>query len=391
MINRKSAYNMLQLIKSVVSDTDNVPFFTEDELSELLKTSQRHSLCAITAYALEKLGYYSEQFHEEKAKALRRRALIDIELRHISEQLNEKNIKFLKLKGVVLNKFYPKTYLREMVDVDILVDPARRFDVKVLMEGLGYKTVRYGLLNDDVYQKKDFFNFEMHSSLFDKYSNSRFYEYYRDIFDRLSDSENSDYEKFFSAEDLYIYLIIHVQKHFYNGGAGIKYLLDIYLFLKHQKPSFSWDYIYSEMKKLGLCEFEEQTRNLSLKVFNNQSLSTEESVLLDEYLLYGAHGSFSHYISIRTVGKSEKRGAARYIVKRVFPAANDLPEGYRFFYKHKTLLPFLWLYRFVRASVCYPSKVIDELKAVKRVEKENLDKDDNERNLRNNLYHSEKK
>lgn len=383
---------MLQLIKSVVSDTDNVPFFTEDELSELLKTSQRHSLCAITAYALEKLGYYSEQFHEEKAKALRRRALIDIELRHISEQLNEKNIKFLKLKGAVLNRFYPKTYLREMVDVDILVDPVRRFDVKQLMEGLGYKTVRYGLLNDDVYQKKDFFNFEMHSSLFDKYSNSRFYEYYRDIFDRLSDSENFDYEKFFSAEDLYIYLIIHVQKHFYNGGAGIKYLLDIYLFLKHQKPSFSWDYIYSEMKKLGLCEFEEQTRNLSLKVFNDHSLSAEESVLLEEYLLNGAHGSLSHYISIRTVGgMNNNRGTIRYVMQRAFPAANNLPEGYRFFRKHKSLLPVLWIFRFSKAAVRYPSKVINELKTVKQVKKDNLAKDDVKRKLRDNLYYPEKK
>ena len=58
-----------------------------------------------------------------------------------------------------------------------------------------------------------------------------------------------------------------------------------YVYLKKEKPNM--DYVRAEMKKLGIGEFEEINRSLSLHLFDGQALTEEETDMLEFMLFSG--------------------------------------------------------------------------------------------------------
>ena len=64
-----------------------------------------------------------------------------------------------------------------------------------------------------------------------------------------------------SNEDFYIYHIIHMAKHFINGGIGIVHILDIWIMINAYR-SVDKDYIAGELKSIGLLDFEKNARAL---------------------------------------------------------------------------------------------------------------------------------
>ena len=135
------------------------------DLSKLYEVAEKHSLTAITAYALESAGVVDERFTQAKAKAIRKNALFDIERQRILFEFEKAEIWYLPLKGIVLQEFYPRYGMRQMADNDILFDPARRNEVKEIMEKLGFKSNYFGGSNHDVYHKQPIINFEIYSIL----------------------------------------------------------------------------------------------------------------------------------------------------------------------------------------------------------------------------------
>ena len=49
-----------------------------DEIMQIYEVAKNHSLTAMVAYALESAGVYDERFTQEKAKAIRKNAMLDI-------------------------------------------------------------------------------------------------------------------------------------------------------------------------------------------------------------------------------------------------------------------------------------------------------------------------
>ena len=56
-----------------------------------------------------------------------------------------------------------------------------------------------------------------------------------------------------SLEDEYIYNLIHLVEHFQNGGVGIRFVMDVYIY--NRIETIDWEYIEAELAKLGLWEF----------------------------------------------------------------------------------------------------------------------------------------
>ena len=136
---------------------------------------------------------------------------MDIDRAQLFERLEADQIWYMPLKGSLLKDLYPRYGMRQMSDNDILFDSSRAEDVRQIMESMGFTTKHFGHGNHDVYFKKPESNFEMHTSIID-HNDERFFEYYRNVKDRLIKDEGNDYGYHFSDEGfLYIHDIPRIQ------------------------------------------------------------------------------------------------------------------------------------------------------------------------------------
>lgn len=363
---RNSAYDMLYLISCLINN--RMPSSTKIEYLEITKlfnVANFHSLSAITAYALEAAGIYEKKFEEEKFRSLRKNILCLEESKKISARLENSNIWYVRLKGAILQEYYPNISMRQMADNDILFDKHYRSEVKHIMNELGYKTISYGKGNHDIYQKPPFYNFEMHTMLFTETFNEKFSQYYENVKHKFVQNEKKGYEYKLSNEDFYIYMTAHEYKHFSLGGTGLRSLIDAYVFLYRFFDCLDMVYIEKELKLLGIYEYEVKRRQLVIDIFKKGRINSYQKRFLDNYIFSGTYGNVEN--SVRNAIDKSVLSRLKYIKQRLFPTLPMIKYSYPFFYTHKYLIPILYIYRLYLMVTKSRKKVLSEIKALLRI------------------------
>lgn len=350
---RKNAYNMIEL--TVCAINGSVPdksLLDNIDRAALFEVCETHILTACVSYALESAGLKYDEFSEAKNKAIRKNIILDTERKKILAELEKEGIWYMPLKGALLKDWYPKLGMRQMSDNDILCDNNARDRIKDIMLGLGFTCDKFGKSVDDTYLKEPVSNFEMHGGLFPK---GDFYsaltEYYSNVKERLIKDDKNSYGYHFSNEDFYIYMIAHEFKHYSEGGTGVRSLVDIYVFHKKFGKVLDMDYIQRELSKMSMDDFERGTRELAFKLFERAELSDAEKAELDYYILSGTYGVVAHKgqnMAERNLRKEGYDTGTKYLLKRIFPPMEQIKESYPFYYRHKLLIPFLWIKRGVK-------------------------------------------
>ena len=341
----------------------------DKELSFYIKLSKHHSLMAFLYKALNevKVKVNEEQIHklEEYYLAnLRKAVLFDKERKELLNYLNEKQINYLPLKGIILKDYYLNAYTREFADNDILFEDKGSALIKDYFVKRGYEVEVYKKSNHDVYLKKPFFNFEMHRALFyENEDNAKNVKYFKDYLSKAPIKEG--YEHYLSKEDFYIYFLAHSYKHYHVSGCGIRTLIDIYLYLKKEQLDFN--YVNQELEKLDLLNFSNEIINLSNTLFNEQELSPAQEEILLYIASSGTYGTLEHSVD---KGVKEK-GKFGYTMKRLFPPYSFYKSAYPWAYYSFVLIPVAWLCRFFRILFTNPKKASKELKMIR----EHKDKD----------------
>ncbi len=317
------------------------------DFDKVFRIASRHMIGALIAFAVESAGIKDDRSAQAIVTSVRKTVCFDTEWLSIKRKFEDAGIRYAPLKGAVLKNDYPKVGMREFSDFDILIDPARSEDVKTILESLGYSAAKFNVGVHDVYFKEPFFNFEIHRSLFDR----RYIAldgYYKNVLDRLT---GEGFEKFFTSEDLYLYLVAHEYKHFSEGGTGLRSLLDIYVCLK---KGVDMEYIVAEAKKMGISDFEQSNRSLALDLFDMNELTDSERKMLEYILASGTFGTLSH--SVKNNMKKTGQGKIRYALRRFFvpfskknPDYDNFSGMYPAFYHRKILLPFLPFYRIFKS------------------------------------------
>lgn len=376
--NKAVAYDVLYLVtcelKMRCPDKEKVAGMN---LEAVYAVSKYQSLTAMVAYALERveeLPKGTEQvmaaFREAKAKAIRKNIMLGAEQQKLCEFMESQGIRNMPLKGVILKDLYPKMGMRQMADNDILYEEQYQQKLVEYMTQNGYTVKSVGKGNHDVFMKTPVYHFELHTSLFGIGHEQTFVDYYSNVWERLVPAEGKKYSYGFTAEDFYIYMIAHEYKHYTGGGTGLRSLVDSAVYLK-AKPELDLEYIQRESKKLGIGEFEEKTRKLSLKLFgeSGEKLSEEETAMLERFLLSGTYGTMQQVADNRVkkyFETSGKKSKLSYMLSRIFPEMSFYKAYYPFFYRHKILLPFLWVFRVCRVVVARRYKIKTELESLKK-------------------------
>ncbi|MBQ6294595.1 MAG: nucleotidyltransferase family protein [Firmicutes bacterium] len=333
----------------------------------LIRAAERHKLAGITAQALESAGIRTEATVQAKGNAIRKVILLDAEKNAILERFEAAGIWYMPLKGAILKDLYPALGMREMSDIDILIDPERMEDADGIMREMGYEDEGDNGAHCG-YHKEPVYNIELHYLLFQpEHVDAKVSDYYADVRDRLIPDEGSRFGFHFSDEDFYIYILAHEYKHYYLGGTGLRSLLDTYIYIKEKGGSLDWDYVAGELEKIGMSEFEEKNRSLALHLFNGENLSEEEQERLDYIVFSGTYGTMKNKVDNAVVRQGGGfLGKLRYFFRRLFLPMDKVRKYFPLFAKVPILLPFLPIYRLIRSMKENKGRTKTEIKALFR-------------------------
>lgn len=339
------------------------------DLKSVLSFSKRHGVSVLVSYALHKLefplGEYVAEFEKEESGALFRDTAMDIGTQEIVDKLHEAGVTYMLLKGSVMKALYPEPYLRSMCDIDIQYDTSKIDSVRSLMTELGYQMYdQSGTGGVNIcYKRHPVMTVEMHGVLMDR-DVPLYNSYFGTDFERTIPVD--DYERRFSDEDFFVFMIAHLAKHYFSGGTGIRSLADVRVYLD-KKPDIDMEYIRSELKKLDLdvflqhilklCDFlfgdydgDELTRTMAEYVFNSNTYGTIENSLTSQ------------------VGKDKNS----FVLRRLFPPLAFMSIRYPVLKKLQFLLPLFWIVRLI-ASLFSGAYRSSDVKAAVNQSKASID------------------
>lgn len=335
------------------------------DLEGLYRLSQFHSLGALVYTAVESAfggkpprDRLPAGWRQTRDAAQRNALLFAAERRALETYCEEAGIWYLPLKGTVLQTDYPRLGLREMVDNDILFDPAYRRQIHDWFVARGYRAEHYGVGPDDGYQKPPVFNFEMHTALFERERFPQWAAYFDGALRRLLPREGTRMGRCFTGEDFFLYLLAHMYKHYAGGGTGLRSLVDVYVFRQAHGQALDPARLQEGLAQLGLEDFARRTCRLADRVLGGTGpLAPGDRQALGYYLTSGTHGTRGHRMQneLRALAGADRpvtnTTRARYFWHRLFPDRLALQYWCSlrapFFLRHPRLLPLARPYRLV--------------------------------------------
>lgn len=364
----KAAMDLIYLVSCAVNEEKpDASTCAAMNLDEVYAVAERHSLRSAAAVALEQVMTLPRNFDDGKFKAIRRQSLFDIERGLVLNAFEENGIWYLPLKGILLKNYYPKTFMREMLDNDILCDNTKMNRVKELMEGLGYTNKTFGITHDDEYEKAGMLEFEIHRSLFNQKYYPELYDYFENIKSRLIKDGDNKFGYHMTDEDFYIFLICHLYKHYVYDGTGLRSLLDLYVFNRRFDGKLNGKYLNAEFGKLKLTDFERDMRQFAQRIFTGQELSESEIKELEYFISSDTMGSYDNSLRRQLNNDDSAKSKRRLIRKRLFPSFESLKISHPIVYRYKVLYPFWIPYRLIKRVLTKREYTAYELKKLKQV------------------------
>lgn len=343
---------MIHLLSSVLHDTQPQSPPKDLDCEQLFKQSVRHGVANMAFSALDHLDAEEqpsqdvmEKFRKEYKKAMAKEATQHIAVEQILRSFEENRIACMPLKGCLIKYLYPKPDMRQMADIDIFFKAEQAEKVKKIMQGQGY-TVKHQGGNYDIYYREPYMNIEMHRRLI--LETSPYSNYLDKTWERAALKPGCEYTYGLSREDFYIYLLIHLTKHYSGGGTGIRSFMDIWVYRRRYKDEMDWAYIEAELGKVGLREFTENIYRLGEAWFGSGQSNELQREMSAYILSSGAYGT-QKYSVISSLGIRAKKTKLppkyAYWLKLFFPPISDMKVQYPFLERVPKLLPACWVLR----------------------------------------------
>lgn len=368
-----AAEYLIELIRSVLEKRAPQPKPDEISMEQILKVAQKHNLECISYDGAVQIA--GEKDAEAMKKWKRRRQMCTAqsmmqqrEAEILFETMTKNKVRILPLKGIVLKRIYPKPEYRQMTDIDILADEEKRKKIQHIMEEQGY--ILDGRENEDTvdsYTKKPWMHVEVHDHLMARRFKRK--DQYQDVWKR-SDREDFVYQM--NWNDYYIFMMDHFARHFYQSGSGIRFLLDIYVFLKEKGNFLDQNELEERFAVMGLKDFREEMEQLAQVWFGNLK-STEVTDREKEraILLAGTFGTRKHYYMSEQTKIQEKYKFSWlvkpvYLLKRTFPGFYYMRERYPVLRKYPFLLPITWILRLFCGIIVRKKEIAKEIRDVSK-------------------------
>ncbi len=286
------------------------------------------------------------------------------EVSELSRLFTQNKIDFIFLKGAVLSKFYPDSFIRNSCDVDVLIrEPQLKLACKILQDN-GYKK-GFRSEHDVEFETQSGGLDELHFQLVN--GNEAVDEILINVWNYAQKTQDNEYEYVLSSEFFLFYHLAHMARHFVNGGCGIRPFLD--LWVMENRMNMSRDIANSLLEKCGLLKFKQGCFSLVDFWFNGEK--SELASDMAEYVISGgAYGTVENRVA---VSKTKKRSKLGYVWRRIFPPYREMAMFFPSLKKCPILLPWFWLVRVVRDLFLGKAKVrVQEMKANANLSEEKI-------------------
>lgn len=203
----------------------------------------------------------------------------NFEIKRLCNAFEDNEVDFLPLKGMRIRELYPKTEMRLMSDADILIRIEQYEKISSIMQSLGFRGGEF--TDHEIKWSKTALYVELHKILIPSH-NKDYYEYFGDGWSLPLLNDGSKHRFKMSTEDEFIYIFTHFAKHYREAGANIRYVLDLWIYLK-SNPNIDEAYIVSQLEKLMLDKFYQNIIK-TIDVWFNDAKSDRVTDLITESL-----------------------------------------------------------------------------------------------------------
>ncbi len=284
------------------------------------------------------------------------------ELNLVTDSFESEGVEYLKLKGSNLKTLYPHLEMRLMSDADVLIRVEQMPQIEKIVKKLGYS---YSTSSDHewIWEKPEL-TLELHKRIIASYQKD-FYEYFGDGW-RLATKIDGKSEYKMSNEDELVYLITHLAKHYRDAGIGIKHFADIYVFL-NANPELDMSYVENALKKLKLYEFFVNAQATLNAWFCDTGYDEISEFITHKVFESGVYGQ--KLASLKAEALKDKKSAKKQTrlgkyVRLAFPKYENMCYIFPSLKKAPILLPFYWVFRWLRAIFCRRNKIKADVKKI---------------------------
>lgn len=307
------------------------------------KMAKKHALTAFLYLVMDEKKTAEpivKKIKQEYYQTLSKDMMQEHELQELIDLLNKAKIKHIPLKGSVLKKIYPESYLRTMGDIDLLVERKDFHKVSQILEKMGYEKKKNAEHHLE-FLKRPMMVIELHRSLITKKELGS--ELFVDPFAMAQKGKDQSYTYELNLEDFYLYMMCHLLKHHINGGTGLRSYLDIYLYF-NQYPNLNFDSINQKLAKTNYLQEATLFKDFACHLFQKEPLNQQEKDLYDYICSSGTYGNLKH---ITESDLNANQGSAnKVILKKLFLPVSSMKEIYLYVNKCILLLPFAYIQRF---------------------------------------------
>lgn len=339
---------IMQLIGSEVfgnkfSVSDEV-CFSDKLLIEMLILSRNHNIAQLVASALLKSGIIENSpqkglYLNEIYSAVYSQEKMCETCREIYAVFDREKIAYIPLKGAVVRGLYPEPWMRVSGDIDVLIkEKDKQSAINAILKSGGYELKKESAY-DIAFKSPNGTLLELHHKLF---ADKKFAKKIPDVWASAECDGDSEY-RYKLRDDIFCYYhILHMAKHFENGGCGIRSFVDLRLI--EQTYNLDSDEVKKLLKKSGLSVFSYYARRLCAVWFDGQK-HDEETLHMEKYILDG--GVFGTE-KTKIISQQQRTGGKRqYYLSKIFVPYSSLKYLYPALESYPFLFPFYEVHRWL--------------------------------------------
>lgn len=360
MVNDQQA--ILIILKAFLNDQKNIELPVDVDWRKFNRLVEINSISGIVGYVFQQTnsneipGEIRKKYENDFLSTITITTMRDEDMKALIDLLNENGIDHLLFKGYIVKDLYTVSELRTYGDIDFAIRRESRGNCNALMRKNGYR-----LLDDwePVYSYvKNNEHYEIHTELLDSNLNNN-YDYQAHFREFWKHTYNMDQHSYtLNTEYHLLYLLMHIAKHVYGSGAGIRMYLDIAFYLRAYREQIDWEHFQQEVHKLKLDRFVNTVFTAVEKWFELKSpimLKSVDDEFMREFLTFTLNGGVFGYegkaAELSVVRKNSTGGSVKRadtLLKRVFPSANTIKSRYTYLDGKPWLLPIAWVHRFFK-------------------------------------------
>lgn len=307
-----------------------------------------HHVANIAFYNVEKLAKQPEKSLYAKWEACRDQAVIrDINQSYAAEEIRNglqiEGIRALEVQGTKIKPLYPQPEYRTMSDIDFIIDLDNLSKARAVLESLGYECKDSYGVEVDAFRPPNI-NIEMHTQYFPE--SVDYHSIMRPPFASVEETGEYDISEF------YIYNMLHIAKHYFGGGCGIRRVLDVYYLNRNYGQTIDQKYVRSVLETAKVADLAAELAELANEWFGEGKQSTLRSDTASYIVGSGLHGTIPNALINhvkRTYNSNTRFAKLKYFLRRIIGTKEILYLTYPILEQHKILYPFCWLHRAFRA------------------------------------------